>query len=75
MAINKPSLKVGLLENAAHSLQRGYELWSRGQQVSDGMVLKEAIIWVHHGIELVLKQLLVQANERYACLPFGQGAA
>ncbi|MEA2564196.1 MAG: hypothetical protein QOH06_5700 [Acidobacteriota bacterium] len=63
MASIKPSLKVGLLENAAHSLQRGYELWSRGQQLGDGMLLKEAIIWVHHGIELVFKQLLVQTNE------------
>jgi hypothetical protein len=27
------------------------------------VLLKEAIIWIHHGIELSLKQLLVQSNE------------
>jgi len=63
MPPNQPSLRVGLLDNACHSLQRGYEQWSRGQQVKDGMLLKEAVIWVHHGTELALKQLLVQSNE------------
>lgn len=55
--------KIGLLNNAFHSLQRGYEMFNKGKQKSDPLALKEAIIWIHHGIELSIKQLLVQSNE------------
>jgi hypothetical protein len=58
-----PSLRIGLLDNSCHSLQRGYELWNKGQQTQDVWTLKESIIWIHHGVELALKQLLVQTNE------------
>lgn len=58
-----PSLRIGLIDNACHSLQRGYEMWREGRQKQDALRLKEAIIWIHHGIELSLKQLLVQTNE------------
>jgi hypothetical protein len=58
-----PSLRIGLLENCYHSLKRGYELWGEGQRKQDAWLLKEAIIWIHHGIELGIKQLLVQTNE------------
>ncbi|EJE4556981.1 HsdR family type I site-specific deoxyribonuclease [Vibrio parahaemolyticus] len=57
------SLKMGLLDNGAHSLKRGYEVWNEWKKNEDGWLLKESIIWVHHGIELLLKQLLVQNNE------------
>jgi hypothetical protein len=63
MADKKSTLNIGLLENACHSLKRGYELWREGERTNDGWLLKEAIIWIHHGIELSLKQLLVQTNE------------
>jgi hypothetical protein len=55
--------KIGLLDNAFHSLQRGYEMFNTGKQRQDPLALKEAIIWIHHGIELSIKQLLVQSNE------------
>lgn len=55
--------KIGLLDNACHSLQRGYEMFNIGKQKQDPLALKEAIFWIHHGIELSLKQLLVQSNE------------
>lgn len=58
-----PSLRIGLLDNSYHSLNRGYEMWSQWQKSQDAWLLKESIIWVHHGIELALKQLLVQTNE------------
>jgi hypothetical protein len=58
-----PTLHIDLLANCCHSLKRGYELWSHGQRDNDGWLLKEAIIWIHHGVELALKQLLVQTNE------------
>jgi hypothetical protein len=51
--------KIGLLDNACHSLQRGYEMFNKGRKNRDALALKEAIIWIHHGI----KQLLVQSNE------------
>jgi hypothetical protein len=54
---------IGLLDNACHSLQRGYEMFNKGRQKKDALALKEAIIWIHHGIELSIKQLLVQSNE------------
>jgi len=63
MTNNQPNLRISLLDNSAHSLQRGYELWYQGQTTQNGWVLKEAIFWIHHGIELALKQLLVQTNE------------
>lgn len=58
-----PSLRIGLLDNASHSLERGYELCNKGGRDKNPLLLKEAIIWIHHGIELCLKQLLVQSNE------------
>lgn len=63
MPKDEASLKIGLLDNASHSLKRGYEQWHHGREAKDPMMLKEAVIWVHHGIELTLKQLLVQASE------------
>ena len=38
-------------------------MWTQWKESEDAWLLKEAVIWVHHGIELVLKQLLVQTNE------------
>lgn len=62
MKNQSPSLRIGLLDNSYHSLKRGYELWSQWTQTDDAWLLKESIIWVHHGIELSLKQLLAQTN-------------
>jgi len=58
-----PNLEIGLLDNSCHSLKRGYEMWSLWKNKNDGWLLKESVIWIHHGIELALKQLLVQTNE------------
>jgi len=68
---NKSSLSIGLLDNCYHSLKRGYELWNivnerndrNERNADDGWLLKESIIWVHHGIELALKKMLAQVNE------------
>jgi len=67
---NKSSLSIGLLDNCYHSLKRGYELWNfvkerndrNDRNAEDGWLLKESIIWVHHGIELALKKMLAQVN-------------
>ena len=63
MSNQTPSLRIGLLDNSCHSLKRGYEIWSQWKTSEDAWLLKESVIWVHHGIELALKQLLVQTNE------------
>lgn len=63
MEESTPNLRIGLLENCYHSLKRGYELWGEGERKKDGWLLKEAVFWIHHGIELGIKQLLVQTNE------------
>ena len=57
------TLRLGLLENACHSLKRGFQQWQLGKAQRDAWLLKEAFVWVHHGIELTLKQLLVQTNQ------------
>jgi len=38
-------------------------MFNKGRNDKDALALKEAIIWIHHGIELSIKQLLVQSNE------------
>lgn len=63
MINQKGNLKIGLLDNSSHSLKRGYEMWGQWKKSEDAWLLKESVIWVHHGIELALKQLLVQTNE------------
>ncbi|WNO10504.1 hypothetical protein [Teredinibacter sp. KSP-S5-2] len=63
MLYRSSSLKIGLLDNGAHSLKRGFEMWFQWKDSGDAWLLKESVIWVHHGIELLLKQLLVQTNE------------
>jgi hypothetical protein len=63
MANQTPSLRIGLLDNSVHSLKRGYEMWGQWRKTEDAWLLKESVIWVHHGIELALKYLLVQTNE------------
>ena len=57
------NLEIGLLDNGSHSLKRDYEVWSQWGESRDNWLLKESAIWIHHWIELLFKQLIVQANE------------
>lgn len=63
MTTTATPLKIDLLTNCCHSLKRGYELWEQWYNTQDDWLLKEAIFWIHHGIELAFKQLLIQTNE------------
>jgi len=55
--------RITLLENGIHSLERGFESVDRYlRKEEDEFLLKEAILFIHHGIELLLKQLLVQES-------------
>ncbi len=55
--------KITLLQNGVHSLERGFQRFDEYLREDDDFLLKEAIMFIHHGIELLLKQLLAQANE------------
>ena len=63
--VTTPDIRIGMLGNAEHSLLRGYELLAEGLQEDEPWPIKEAILWVHHGIELCLKQLLVQRASKF----------
>jgi len=55
--------RITLLQNGVHSLERGFQRFDEYLRLDDDFLLKEAIMFIHHGIELLLKQLLAQANE------------
>jgi len=55
--------RITLLQNGIHSLERGFEsVDGYLRKEEDEFLLKEAILFIHHGIELLLKQLLVQES-------------
>ncbi len=60
---NAGPFKITLLQNGVHSLERGFQRFDEYLREDDDFLLKEAIMFIHHGIELLLKQLLAQANE------------
>lgn len=63
MSQNNNMFKISLTENAFHSLKRGFDLVEGWRKTNDDWNLKEAIIWVHHGIELSFKLMLTQKDE------------
>jgi hypothetical protein len=42
MTRSSQSLRIGLLDNANHSLQRGYEMLNKSRNKKDALSLKEA---------------------------------
>src|SRR5436190_18867553 len=42
---------------------RGLECYREYDRTSNQMLLKEAIMFLHHGIELLMKEMLVQHNQ------------
>ena len=54
--------RITLLQNGIHSLERGFESVDRYLREEDEFLLKEAILFIHHGIELLLKQLLAKES-------------
>jgi hypothetical protein len=59
--------KISLYENGKHSLKRGLEelITYESASTKDNFKLKEAIMFLHHGLELLLKQILVNTNGEY----------
>lgn len=54
--------KISLLDNGIHSFNRGLDklLQYRNDNNKDDFKLKEAIMFLHHGIELLLKEVLIR---------------
>ncbi len=56
---------ITLKENGIHSLNRGLEIFGNFEQRKDEYLLKEAIMFLHNGIELLMKQVLVEQAGEY----------
>ena len=58
--------KITLRQNGIHSFKRGLETLQKYEKGkgTDKFLLKESIMFIHHGIELLLKEILVtKGNE------------
>lgn len=57
----KLKFKISLMDNGMHSFNKGLEelLFYEESDSKDDFKLKEAILFLHHGIELILKQILI----------------
>jgi len=51
---------ITLLDNGVHSLRRGIESYEAYDRTQDMMLLKDAIMQLHHGVELLMKEILVR---------------
>jgi len=56
-------LRISLRENGLHSFRRGMKSYGKYLRSQDPMLLKDAVMFLHHGIELLMKQILVQHSE------------
>lgn len=63
MTSNSGKFKISLLENGMHSLDRTIEVFKEFTATDQDILLKETIIFFHHAIELLLKQVLVEHSE------------
>lgn len=55
-------LKISLRENGLHSFWRGIDGYGEYDKNHSKWALKDAIIFFHHGIELLMKEILVKNN-------------
>ena len=61
-------IQITLIENGEHSLRKGIEAYKlfqkkRGETSKKKMLLKEALMFIHQGVELLLKEILVRKSE------------
>jgi hypothetical protein len=64
--------RIGLKENGLHSLWRGVESYQQYRNSPDIWLLKEAVMFLHHGTELLMKEILVQHSEYLIFEDLGQ---
>ncbi|MCR9103424.1 MAG: hypothetical protein NXI25_25995 [bacterium] len=58
-------MNISLKENGEHSLKKGIKAFKsyKNRKTDKKMLLKEALMFIHHGVELLLKEILVQKSE------------
>jgi len=61
-AISIP-LPIDLKANGLHSLQKGIKSYQEFQTTYDYWLLKESVMFLNHGIELLMKEILRQQSE------------
>jgi len=57
--------KIGLKDNGIHSLNKGLKMFDLYEEDKDDFQLKESIMFLHHGIELLMKQVLIENAGEY----------
>lgn len=55
--------KISLRENGEHSFKKGLESYNEYEKTKNQMLLKDTILFLHNGIELLMKEMLVRNNE------------
>lgn len=55
--------RITLKENGIHSLWKGLEAFEEYSASQDQMLLKDAIIFIHHGVELLMKEILAKNSQ------------
>lgn len=58
MEDSSQKLTISLRENGIHSFSRGIELSGVFNEHQNNLVLKDAVMFLHHGIELLMKEML-----------------
>lgn len=63
----KEKFKISLLENGIHSFNNGLDklLRYKKEEGIDDFQLKESIMFLHHGIELLFKEILIRKGGEY----------
>lgn len=63
MEESPPTFAISLKENGLYSLGHGIRLYRRYLRTRDKMELRNAIMFLHHGVELLMKEILVSRSE------------
>ena len=56
-------LNIDLKDNGLHSLKKGIDSYQEFKSTCDYWLLKDSIISLHHGIELLMKEILFKENQ------------
>ncbi len=62
--MSRRQTKINLIENGIHSLYKGISQLERYKQRGNSRFdLKDSIVSIHHSVELLMKQILIEENE------------
>jgi len=60
---NTDRIQISLYANGLHSLDRATDSFEKYISLQDDILLRDAVIFLHHAVELLLKQVLVNHSE------------